>query len=554
MTDRPTWYLLREQPGWRVLWTDLARVDGAYQLPSVAPEPPVPTATCTVTGCDDLALVDADGRRVLFLTPDGQLLSAVGPLSVVAGDPLRTEPATSTRRLDPTDVLPVEGWPPETWAPTAVAPGAGGHVWAIDTEAHLVHELDRRCGWLGAVDGDRPPPCHPVESEAPFAGIGMVRIGPLDAGVLGCEWDRIAVNGYLPPGGRIDLRTTTSDIAYTPAEVALLDDVEWTPLTARTTPGSDTWDALIHSLPGRFLWVEITLSGDGAVTPRVDDIEVHFPRQTTVQFLPAAYRGGPDGGAFLDQFLALTDTVRRSVTNHLAATPSMLDPAATPAEPGRDFLAWLSGWLGVDDAESLPVARRRRLLAAAHDLYRRRGTPLGVRRHAALWLGRPVEVLEHTRLRRWSVLNHGRLGDASRLFGPDVVRRLQLDENAEIGAVRLIDIPDDRHDPFHFYAHRYSLIVRARRHDDVEDLAERAAHIVSLIAPAHTAAEICVVSPQLRVGIQATLGIDALVGTAPDPVPLGTGRLHQALTLSGDPTRPGPRLGRSSRVSRTALA
>jgi phage tail-like protein len=553
--ESPQWFLLAQRPGWRQIdaLSDLDVVDGSVQLRSLAPPPAPPATACAVAGCGDLAFVDRSARMVLFTTGDGQLRRRVGPLALV-GD--TTAPAAATWQLTPADVWPVEVWPAGTWDPVALVPGPPGRVWVLDPANQCVHEVDRRLGWLSCEPGLVPPArpgCAP-SPDPPFAEQGTMTIGPLDSGLEACVWHRIVVEGEIPLGARVGLVTITSEVELTTGELALLPDEEWSATLWNPTSGSAPWDALVQSFPGRYLWLRLVLSGDGPVTPRVDDIEVHFPRQTSIRHLPAAFAGGPDDGAFLDRFLALTDQMRGTVTVHLDDTPVLLDPHSTPSDPADDFLAWLSAWMGVDDVASLPVGRRRRLLAAAAELYRVRGTPDGVRQHVSLWLGREVALLEHYRLRRWAVVHHGHLGDTSRLFGPEVVRRLQLDEFSTIGAFRLIDVPDPLRDPFHFYAHRFTLVVRARRHDDVDALADQAAHVVAVVAPAHCLAEVAVVSPSLRVGVQATVGLDALVGGAPDPEPLGTGRLGQAAVVAADPHHHGARLGQHTRVSRTRVA
>jgi hypothetical protein len=183
---------------------------------------------------------------------------------------------------------------------------------------------------------------------------------------------------------------------------------------------------------------------------------------------------------------------------------------------------------------ALPVARRRRLVAAAAALYRRRGTPDGVARHVELWLGRPTAVLEHYRLRRWAVVDQARLGDATRLFGRDVVQRLRLDGGSSIGAFRLVSTPSPQLDPFAVYAHRFTLLVRARPGDDVERLAATAARVLAAVRPAHTLSSVSVVTPTARVEEQATLGLDAVVAGPPPAGRLGD---RLGIVLARDPRR-----------------
>jgi hypothetical protein len=172
-----------------------------------------------------------------------------------------------------------------------------------------------------------------------------------------------------------------------------------------------------------------------------------------------------------------------------------------------------------------------------------------------MWLGRRTQVVEHYRMRRWAVLNQGRLGDATRLFGPQIVRRLQLDEYATIGAFRLVDTPSPRLDPFGVYAHRFTLFVHAREGDDPEHLAAAAARVVAAAQPAHTSSAVAVVLPRMRVGVQASLGLDSVVAGPPPPSRLGEDRLGAGpVVVARDPARGDrPAVGIDARVGTRAV-
>ncbi|MFF4369393.1 phage tail protein [Streptomyces sp. NPDC001594] len=100
--------------------------------------------------------------------------------------------------------------------------------------------------------------------------------------------------------------------------------------------------------------------------------------------LPAVFQ--EDG--FVQRFTAGLDDVVAPVISTLDCLEHYLDPALAP----EDFLPWLAGWLDVDLGNAPDPARRRRLLVAAGDLYRRRGTAAGLRDHLWLMFGGRVEV------------------------------------------------------------------------------------------------------------------------------------------------------------------
>ena len=384
-----------------------------------------------------------------------------------------------------------------------------------------------------------------------YVPAGRFVAGPLDSRLAGCVWHRVLLAGRVASGTTVTVRTLTAEVALTPGELPDAADARWAGGHTFDAPDLELWDCLTDSPPGRYLWLALELAGDGSASPSIESVQVDFPRRTSLERLPATYRAAPDSADFLDRLLGITDTVRAGVTTHLDRMPALFDPEATPAgtDGGPDFLTWLESWLGVVGDEGLPVARRRRLLAASAELYRLRGTPAGVRRYVALICGVEVRLLEHYRLRRWAIAGHARLGDASKLFGPEIVRRLQLDAFSRIGDFQLVGTDDPRRDPFLVHADRFTVFLLAGDEHDEAALLRLGERAVELAKPAHALADVVVVRPRLRVGVQATIGVNSVVGGAPAPTTVGEGRLHRGLVLAPDPRPAGHAVaGVSSRI------
>ena len=559
VADRGRWYLLAPRPGWRMsegLSADVQLEDGTLRLADQIPLPTIfdcPPPTCSALPCCEQALLQATCRRVLVITGTGQVRLALGPYAYDAHDALI--PADYRCELGEHACRPAPAWPDDTWSPAGVI-AVGRGVGVVDRAHRVVHVFAASGELVRTSDGSDLPGCPWPEGTPRYRRSGTFVSTALDSGLPECIWHRVALNVTVPLGTRVTVATLTTDADLTEGEIAALGPERWATAGVCSDPAATGWDALIASPPGRYLWLSVSLDGDGAETPGIDDVEVHFPRRTSLRYLPAVFRTGPDGGSFLDRFLAATDTVRGSVTTEIDRVPWLLDPRSADAAPGHDFLGWLGQWIGMTGTGLLPTARRRRLIGEAAQLYRRRGTPDGITRHVSLWLGRRVQILEHYRLRRWAVLGHGRLGDATRLFGPEIVRRLQLDEFSQIGAFQLIDTPSPRIDPFAVYAHRFTLFVHACADDDPDQLAATAAQVVAAVQPGHCVSSVAVVLPRMRVGAQATVGIDSVVA-GPTPVTrLGDGRLGEGIAIARDP-RCGdrPAIGIDARVgTRAAIA
>jgi hypothetical protein len=148
----------------------------------------------------------------------------------------------------------------------------------------------------------------------------------------------------------------------------------------------------------------------------------------------------------------------------------------------------------------------------------------------------PPLILEHFQLRRWLFLGSGRLGEQAVLWGQRIVNRSQLDENARIGATQLNTVPDPLRDPFHVYAHRFSVFVPAcYQHDAGKKKALE--QLIAAEHPAHTKAQLEFVEPRFRIAVQSCIGFDSVIGSYPKETRLRTAAaaLGTSSVVSGTP-------------------
>lgn len=397
-----------------------------------------------------------------------------------------------------------------------------------------------------------------LDPEESFEASGLFVSEALDSRIPDCAWHRVVLHGRVPAGSRVVVDTLTSGETLTDAQVAALPAERWRRSAIRLAPPAgvpdvDPWHALVQSPPGRYLWLRLAVESDGAATPELAAAEIEFPRSSSLERLPAVYRQDEPSRHFLDRFLALFDGFQGEIHHTLDELPGLLDARSTPADEERDFLSWLGCWMGLAFDHAWPEDARRRLLAHAHELYRRRGTVAGLKLHVALFVGREPQLLEHFRLRRWLHLGGcgagpgARLGDCTELWGPDLTARLQLDEDSNLGEFQLLDTGDPATDPFGRLAHRVSVYLAA---DDVRQRALR--RIVQQASPAHVEAELVLVEPRLRIGQQARIGVDSQIGDYPAGVVLHhEPRLGRGTVLSASPDEAAPptfRLGARSRI------
>ena len=93
-----------------------------------------------------------------------------------------------------------------------------------------------------------------------------------------------------------------------------------------------TWELLFQRARGRYLQVELTLSGNERATPRVRALRAYYPRFSYLeQYLPGRVSRGRDSASFLDRFLANIEGFYTTIEDRIAAVQALFDVAARPA-------------------------------------------------------------------------------------------------------------------------------------------------------------------------------------------------------------------------------
>jgi phage tail-like protein len=433
-----------------------------------------------------------------------------------------------------------------------------------------------------------PLPDPPAPAAPAYVKEGLVFSEALDSELYRCTWHRVRLCGRLPAGTRLEVLTFTSEVELAPAEVQGLPDSAWETRARVSSFERCEWDGLVRSPAGRYLWLKLVLAGDGTGTPAITAIEVEFPRVSLRRYLPAVFGAEPLSADFTDRFLSVFDQTFRSVERQIDDQARLFDPGSAPAERPRggiDFLSWLASLIGVTLDRHWPEARRRLFVKRAASLYDLRGTPYGLWRQLLLFLGldeacccpddaprdrctpRPLNcatpaaagchwqppplILEHFKLRRWLFLGAGRLGSEAVVWGKRIVGRSPLGEGAQVGGTRLVTTPDPQRDPFHVYAHRFSVFVPAcvKRSDSLRKGLE---NLLRAESPASASYDIRYVEPRFRIGFQSMVGLDAVIARVPQGVALGRTTLGAASVLpSSPPARAGLAVGKQARIGTT---
>jgi phage tail-like protein len=358
---------------------------------------------------------------------------------------------------------------------------------------------------------------------------GAFRLGPfaVGAGDLPTVWQTLHASvDPLPAGAHIRLLVlSTNDGALTPAP----DDPGWhaAPIDAAT------WLTGVH--PGRYLWLGGRLTSGGAGGPVVRGFRIEFDREGWLRYLPAIYA------------LALLETALDEQEAHLNALPRLFDPQAAPT----GALPWLGGWLAWELEETLSEQAQRGLIGRAFELQGKRGTAASLRDLIRIVLDVDARILEPaSSLRLWQLgEEEARLGWGTMLAAAEPDGAV-LESTAELDHSHLLPEEDYGAPVFDATAQRFCVQVYAAELDGPGARATLG-RLVDRERPAGTEAHLCIVEPSMRVGFQATLGVDTIVGREQQPFRLGLeGRLGAGAALADSPP-PQPAVG--MRLGRTHL-
>jgi phage tail-like protein len=478
---------------------------------------------------------------VLVLWPGSACWSAL--VAAADGTVVAAVPGASDLAVGPDGVLVVAGPTPaaggmaslrrfrrhgDSWAELAPlgAPGYDGGAIGFAPDGRVAFSTEHGFGWS-------------TGPRVSYPQAGTVVTYRLDSGQYRTRWGRMLVEACIPARTGVRARFLSSDADQVddplepappehggypvpapdatpplPSASALARTNDWSTLYRRADgmagldpaagpagdDGLQTYETPVTATPGRYLWLVLELTGQGRSTPSVRSVRIERPGHRLLAQLPRMWsRNEPDAG-FLQRYLAPAEGLLHELDLRAANRDLIADPRTVP----DDALAWLAGLVGLALDQRWPAGALRRLLAQAFDLFRIRGTQGCLERILALYLDRPVAVVERWRMRGLAGTVLGAptaqvrapaVGGAAATSG--ALGRFQVGGTAP-GA-----------DGFNPTAHRFVVLVPA-------ELTEEQRQVISVIVeqhkPAHTLAEICELGSGMRVGRQLHVALTSVVG------------------------------------------
>lgn len=368
-----------------------------------------------------------------------------------------------------------------------------------------------------------------VDPEGASAGWGLLITTALDSKLDRGAWHRIFIKAAIPQGTTLQVESFTDDSMHTDAEISDPAFSEWKicGLASHRQPGpppgvpsslaptessadeTDDADCLVQSDPGRYLWIRLTFRSSCKESPEARWLKAFFPRESYLRYLPAVYQQDEASRHFLDRFLCIFQTDLDDLDALLDDLWLLFDPASVRVK----FLRWLASWVALDIEPDWTPGKIRQALKQAIALYKRRGTLPGLQDALTMYSTLDwATVIEHFRLRRWSLLRSGAwLGGGARLWSPDIYHQVQVGAYSQIARFQIRSFPEPNAESVGWGANKFSVFFPADPYSVAAAL-NQISRVVEREKPAHTQAQLCPVFPRFRVGVQATIGVDSRIG------------------------------------------
>ncbi len=211
----------------------------------------------------------------------------------------------------------------------------------------------------------------------------------------GCTYNRLVAQGSFE-GARLVIIVAASDNKKS------LD-------TAYFVRAVNTGDILLHSLSGRYVRVQVSLTPNGEGGCELTGLRLELPRYSFVEYLPEIYWGN----SFFERYIAIFQSMLMDLEQQVDRIPQILDYRTTPDEN----VELLAGWVGLENLKGLFSPSQLRHLIEHIDIYQgAKGTKHALIRITKLLTGITPRIIEYFEWARPG-LSNARLQANRELYG-----------------------------------------------------------------------------------------------------------------------------------------
>ncbi len=235
------------------------------------------------------------------------------------------------------------------------------------------------------------------------AGVYYTRI--FDSRERRMAWHRLCLTGEMPGESSCTVAVYTSDSLFLSNEVTVEEVLSDKRLTMNQKEESlacfcrATYnipkDILLFSsedsVEGRYLWLKIELNTQAGQIPCISRVQIYFPKQTWLSYLPEVYSADRESASFLARYLGIFQTFFDDMTEQIEGTPGLLNPAAK----GDGMLLKLADWLSIENKELWNEKQLVYLIGHARRIRACRGTVSCLKELVSLYTQTSVFIVEY---------------------------------------------------------------------------------------------------------------------------------------------------------------
>lgn len=225
----------------------------------------------------------------------------------------------------------------------------------------------------------------------------------LDSGEAETVWSRVKLDIVLPKDTMVSFSyfASDSDLLKYQNQSMMLDNYiqkEEELLIDKLNVLESLWieerknpkDMLLSKAKGRYFWFKLELISKQEAVPTIQGLEIEFPRESFVDYLPEFYRSNEKNFEFLDRFLGMYQSMILDLQEEVVNISHYLDSDVTSTE----FLHWLAQWVAIDDVFRWDEQKLRNFIKQSFSIYKLKGTKEGLERVIELYLGQKPRIVE----------------------------------------------------------------------------------------------------------------------------------------------------------------
>ena len=221
-------------------------------------------------------------------------------------------------------------------------------------------------------------------------------------------WYKLEVDSYVPSNTTIRLTFFASDTPYVLDEYGNKLDIYYVIRHLDIPPSRKDFlfkdccietiinpkDNIFKNLQGRYFWLKAEFFSQQEDCPVIKNIKAHIKGKNWIDYLPEIYKNDLKSASFTERYLYIFQSLYENMETKI----DTLDLLFNPDVANREFLEWLSSWVGISDVYMWNDEQLKYLLKNIVNLYKIFGTKESIYKMIELYTGEVPIIVENCTL------------------------------------------------------------------------------------------------------------------------------------------------------------